>query len=247
MYSKLMEKGFLFDFDHMELHMKSQALDLTEAQAIHYPIISTHGTFGGTSIKQAQRVLKNGGFIYPSLNRSTSFINEMHETRDVYDAIKASLPADDQLFGFGFGTDTNGLSGQAGTEDIGVPGNASGYTYSLFGGGAFASLSEFAGIAPVSFGKPASHNLDGTVAHEWDIASDGSAHYGMLSDFVEAMNLHGSSQDMRDLFNSAERYLRTWERTLDAKAAIDANGSVVVPASVLIAAPTPGGAYPAGD
>ena len=248
-YSKLMEKGFIFDFDHMELHMKSQALDLTEAQPIHYPIVSTHGTFGGTSLKQTQRVLRNGGFIYPSLGGSGSFKNDMRDVLAQYDIAKATgMPADDQLFGFGFGTDTNGLSGQAGTEDIKVPGSDTGYPYTLFTGGVFQSLPEFVAMnAPVQFDLSQSHDASGALKQHWDIAEVGSAHYGLLSDFVEAMNVHGTPDQMRALFNSAERYLRTWERTLDASTMINNNGGTMVPPGVLVSAPTPGGTYPAGD
>jgi hypothetical protein len=249
MYGKLMEKGFIFDFDHMELHTKSQALDLTEAQPIAYPIVSTHGTYGGTSMNQARRVLKNGGFLYPSVGGSTGFLKDMQETRAVYESIKAELPAAERLFGFGFGTDTNGLSDQAGTEDIAVPGSETGYPFALFRGGRFEAIADFVALnSPVSFAQPASHDLDGKEAHLWSIGADGSAHYGMLSDFVEAVNLQGSPQDMADLFNSAERYLRTWKRTQDASAKIKEAGGIKLPAvSPLIAAPVPDGTYPPGD
>lgn len=252
MYSKLMEKGFIFDFDHMELHMKSQALDLTEAQPIPYPIVSTHGTFGGTSLKQTQRVLRNGGFIYPSLGDSSSFISDMNAVLKQYDIAAPGMATDDKLFGFGFGTDTNGLSGQAGPENIKVPGNDTGYPYTLFTGGVFQQLPEFVAMnSPVQFKISQSHDAGGALAREWDIATEGSAHYGLLSDFVESINVRNTPEAvtaMRALFNSAERYLRTWERTLDAQAAIAANGGhAAVPPSVLVAAPKPGEAYPAGD
>ena len=253
-YRKLMEKGFLFDFDHMELHMKTQALDLAEAQPIAYPVISTHGTFGGTSIKQTQRMLRDGGFIYPSLGSSGSFRNDMQEVLAQYEIARDSgMAADDTLFGFGFGTDTNGLSGQAGGEDIKVPGNDSGYPYTLFSGGLFQQLPEFVAMnAPVQFGISQSHDAAGVLARQWNIKDEGSAHYGLLSEFVEGVNLHGTPQELRALFNSAERYLRTWERTLDAAAAIEANGgAAVLPPNFLNAttgaAPVPGGTYPPGD
>lgn len=230
MYSKLMEMGFLFDFDHMELEMKTQALELAEAQPIPYPFVSTHGTFGGTSNDQALRVLRNGGFLYPSVGSSAGLRQDMDETL----ALHQSLPAEERgLFGFGFGTDTNGLSDQAGTED-GVT-----YPYTLFEGGVFAQLPDFEGIAGVTFEQPRSLDADGVEQRAWDITVDGSAHYGMLSDMVAAMQLHGTPDQMRHLFNSAERYLQTWEHTLDAQAAIEANGGVQVPPGVLRPAPGP--------
>ena len=251
-YEKLMEKGFIFDFDHMELHMKSQALDLTEAQPVAYPIVSTHGTFGGTSLKQTMRVLKNGGFIYPSLGGSGSLRSDMKPVLAQYELAKAAgMPGGDTLFGFGFGTDTNGLSGQAGAEDIKVPGNDTGYPFTLFTGGVFQQLPDFVAMnSPVQFDISQSHDLDGKLARSWNIKDEGSAHYGLLSEFVEGMNLHGNKDEMAALFNSAERYLRTWSQTIKARDAILASPShkAVTPPGLLISAPSPSNpAYPSGD
>ena len=230
MYSKLMEMGFIFDFDHMELAMKTQALELAEAQPIDYPFVSTHGTFGGTSNDQARRVLRNGGFLYPSLGDSAQMRREMDETRQVYEQALADVPvAGRPLFGFGFGTDTNGLSGQAGVE----PGVS--YPFTLFQGPGFDQLADFSLLgAHVRFDLPRS----GT--RTWDIAQVGSAQYGMLSDFVEALRLYGTPAQLQAVYDSAERYLQTWERTFDASAAIEANAGIVVPAGVLRAAPLAG-------
>lgn len=230
LYSKLMEFGFIFDFDHMELAMKTQALELAEAQPIDYPFVSTHGTFGGTSNDQARRVLAGGGFLYPSVGSAAGLVTDMNETYAIWQHIFGALPAAEQpLFGFGFGTDTNGLSGQAGAEpDVGYP-------YTLFTGPLFNTLDDFvASGASVTFSQPASGN------RTWHIGEDGSAHYGMLSDLVESLRLHGTPEQMTHLFNSAERFLQTWERTEDSQAAIAANGGVVVPADVLRPAPLAG-------
>lgn len=230
MYSKLMEFGFIFDFDHMELAMKTQALELAEAQPIDYPFVSTHGTFGGTSNDQARRVLRNGGFLYPSVGSAAGLATEMDETFGVYQDAFAAVPVNERpIFGFGFGTDTNGLSGQAGTEpDVTYP-------FTLFTGPVFAGLPDFAATgASVAFARPQAGN------RSWDITEEGSAQYGMLSDLVESLRLHGTPGQMTHLFNSAERFLQTWERTEDAQAAISANGGIVVPAGVLRPAPLAG-------
>jgi hypothetical protein len=230
MYGKLMEMGFIFDFDHMELEMKDQALELAEAQPIAYPFVSTHGTYGGTSNDQARRVLANGGFLYPSVNSSAQIREDLDETLAVYN----SLPlAQRGLFGFGFGTDTNGLSDQAGAEpDVSYP-------YTLFDGPVFNALPDFDRVGGVVFNRPNNVDPAGTETRAWDITTEGSAHYGMLSDMVEGMRAHGTRDQMRYLYNSAERYLLTWEHTLDSQAAITFNGGVLVPPDILRAAPTP--------
>jgi len=230
MYAKLMEFGFIFDFDHMELAMKTQALELAEAQPIAYPFVSTHGTFGGTSNDQARRVLQNGGFLYPSVGSAAGLINDLNETHGVHQDVFGTLPAADQpLFGFGFGTDTNGLSAQADVEpDVTYP-------FTLFSGDKWGTLDDFAlANASVVFEQPRSGN------RSWHISEEGSAQYGMLSDLVRSLQLHGTAEQLRHVYNSAERFLQTWERTEDAQAAIDANGGVVVPAGVLRPAPLAG-------
>lgn len=239
-YKKLMKMGFLFDFDHMELGVKSQALAMTETQAPKpaYPIISTHGTFGGTSKDQARRVLRNGGFLYPSLGSSTGLRNDMDETLNIYKDVFGHFPdATSPIFGFGFGTDTNGLSTQAGTES-GVT-----YPYTLFTGGAFDSLPDFTAMGvSASFAQPEAgdRNADGTLKstdRKWDIATDGSATYGMLSDMVAALKSKDPKY-IQYVYNSAERYLQTWKQTEQASGA-NFDETLITDSNILRAAPSP--------
>ena len=234
-YKQIMEKGLIFDIDHLELEMKTQALELAEAQPIAYPFVSTHGTFGGTSNDQARRILKNQGFLYPSLGNGPGLIREMAELK----AIWAQLPSPRPLFGFGFGTDTNGLSAQASPRGN-VPANkAVKYPFQLFTGTIFNQIADFNGKTAVTFNQPEERNAAG-LGRTWSLDEDGSAHYGMLSDFVQEMRLEGTPQDMTDLFNSAERYLQTWEQTLVASAAIVQDGGTArTPAGILRPAPKP--------
>ncbi|MES2908783.1 MAG: hypothetical protein V4688_06445 [Pseudomonadota bacterium] len=234
-YKQIMEKGLIFDIDHLELEMKTQALELAEAQPIAYPFVSTHGTFGGTSNDQARRILKNQGFLYPSLGNGPGLIREMAELK----AIWAQLPSPRPLFGFGFGTDTNGLSAQASPRGN-VPANkAVKYPFQLFDGTIFDEITDFQNKTAVTFNQPEERNAAGE-GRTWSLDEDGSAHYGMLSDFVQEMRLEGTPQDMTDLFNSAERYLQTWEQTLKARDAIVKDGGTArTPVGILRPAPKP--------
>jgi len=247
-YGKLMEAGMIFDIDHLELEMKTQALELAEAQDPPYPFVSTHGTFGGTSMEQASRILANKGFLYPSLGNGSSLISRMGDIRQAFaDANLSNDPNDPnfEIFGFGFGTDTNGLSGQAGSPN----GITISYPYTLFSGGKFDELEDFDDIDGVVFNQPNNIDIDGTVARTWDINHDGSAHYGMLSGMVEEVNQKGTKEDLKALFDSAERYLQTWTATLASQAGIlakvandtdgDGQGNVVDPGGILRPAPTP--------
>jgi hypothetical protein len=235
-YTQLMKNGIIFDVDHLEIAMKSQALQLAEAQSIPYPFVSTHGTFGGETNDQAKRILKNGGFLYPSISSVKGFLDNMKETRSV-----SGGAGNTNLFGFGFGTDTDGLSGQENPRTNIAAGKELKYPFDLFTGEPFASLPEFAGMKAVTFKQPEERDAAGN-GRTWTQDVDGNAHYGMMSDFVQEMRLEGTPDDMRNLFNSAEVYLQTWERTLAASQAIQANG-FVTPPGVLRQAPKPGETY----
>lgn len=215
LYKQLMEVGMIFDIDHLEMEMKTQALELAEAQDPPYPFVSTHGTFGGTSLDQARRILDNGGVLYPSIGGINGFLNNMAETRGVHTDGNVS-----HLFGFGFGTDTNGLSGQAGPRGSAqVEANPITYPYDLFVGGTFDQLSDFDSAAAVTFHQPEVRDPDG-VGRTWHVDVDGHAQYGMMSGTVREMMLEGSAQDMQDMFNAAEVYLRMWTATLASQAGI---------------------------
>ncbi|MBR9814748.1 hypothetical protein GYB61_12950 [bacterium] len=240
-YEKIMEMGFIFDFDHMEMEMKTQALEMAEAQTIPYPFVSTHGTFGGTSNDQAMRTLRNGGALYPSLGNGPDHIRLMDETLGIYNMAMADVPEEQRpLFGFGFGTDTNGLSAQSparNADEIAEAGPIV-YPYTLFEGAVFDELDDFDNISGVTFNQPATQDPDGN-GRTWHLDMDGSAHHGMLSGMVQEMRLHGDAEHMRHLFNAAEAYLQTWERTENSAAEIQANGFIQPAESPLRAAPTP--------
>ncbi|GAA4088622.1 hypothetical protein [Zhongshania borealis] len=227
MYGKMMEMGFIFDWDHMEMGMKTQALELAEAQNPVYPFVSTHGTFGGTTIDQATRLIANGGILYPSNGSSTGFRNNMDETVGIYANAMAKRATEGKaslLFGFGYGTDTNGLSAQSGPRNN--PENPIQYPFTLFSGAPFNTMTEFENIQAISFEQPNSTDADGNVTRTWHEDLDGNAHYGMLSDFVKEIVLDSpnAASQVRHLFNSAEVFLQTWKRTELASAAIQATG-----------------------
>lgn len=252
-YKKLMEKGMIFDIDHLTIDMKTQALELAEAQTPAYPFVSTHGTFGGTTLEQTRRILKNGGHLYPSLGNGPSLLADMAEVRAQWQA--AGEPG--AMFGFGFGTDTNGLSAQASPRNNAQITRAGAITYpfKLFEAGPSSIYSFVPGLDDdnnpatpylgVTFKQPEEFDLNGNSARTWHIDQDGSAHYGMLSEMVEEVRREivadaagdpltmQNTQPLRDLFNSAEVYLRTWEKTLASRDAIlvnDNGGKAKVPA-----------------
>lgn len=231
-YKKLMEQAIIFDIDHLEYEIKSQALELAEAQDPVYPFVSTHGTFGGTSNDQAARILKNGGLLYPSIGSTRGFLQDMEETRSL-----STVAGNSHSFAFGFGTDTDGLSGQMGPRSTIEAGKELTYPFVLFKGAPFDSLPDFASVAPVTFQQPEERNAAG-AGRTWNEDQDGNAHYGMMSDFVREMAIEATPQQMRTLFNAAEVYIQTWERTEASSQEINRKG-IVEPPSILRAAPKP--------
>lgn len=235
-YGKMMELGFLIDWDHMEMGMKTQLLELTEAQNPVYPIVSTHGTFGGVTLDQTRRQLRNGGFTYPSNGSSAGFRADMDETVLVYNEAMMGVPENQRpLFGFGYGTDTNGLSAQSGPRNN--PARPVVYPFTLYGGAPFSDLPMFNEVAPVVFQKPASSDADGTERRSWHVDMDGNAHHGMISDYIQEIVLDGNADHIRHLYNSAEVYLQTWKRTEASSAAIRADGLKTPIAPILRQAP----------
>ncbi len=233
-YQEMMRRGLIFDIDHLELEIKSQVLELAEAQPKNYPLVSTHGTFGGTSNDQAERILKGGGFIFPSLGNGPGLIKDIKELRTVW----SKLPEPRPLFSMGFGTDTNGLSAQASPRSNIATGKEVKYPYRLFDPDFMNKLPAMRALSPqsVRFDQPEERDDQGR-GRTWSLDEDGSAHYGMMSGFVREVQLEGSAQDLQDVFNSAEGFLRTWEGTEAAKQAIITNGGPRTPDGILRAAP----------
>lgn len=244
-YSKMMEMGFIIDWDHMEMGTKTQLLELTEAQTPVYPIASTHGTFGGTTIDQATRLLRNGGYLYPANGSSTGYRADLDETRQIYQAAMAGVPvAEKPLFGFGYGTDTNGLSAQSPARGTIEAGKEVTYPFTLFAGAPFDGLSGFSQATPVVFEQPSSADVQGSLQRSWHEDIDGNAHYGMLSDYMQEVRLDGTPEQMRDIYNSAEAYLQTWQRTEASSNAIRATGLKTPATPILRQAPPLGAIAP---
>lgn len=218
-YKRIMEKGFIFDIDHMEIGMKTQALMLAEAQDIPYPMVSTHGGFGGTTNDQAIRMYRNGGHIYPSLGGANSISNWVRDTKPIWEA--AAGPHRVEVFGLGYGTDTNGLSGQHGARGSSqISANPLQYPFSLYeNSNLFGALSDFiGGIDTVEFDQPcvvdpalAGGNVadcddhvgsNPTHGRTWHMSNDsggdamtngsGAAQYGMTADFIEELEIEAS-------------------------------------------------------
>ncbi|HZR35089.1 MAG TPA: hypothetical protein VFA75_06905 [Nevskia sp.] len=194
---KMMEKKIIIEIDHLELKIKDQLLDMAEAQSPQYPVVSTHGGHGGISMEQARRILAVGGILFPGNGNGAQYV----KTLDKLLPVKSPK----YLFGMGYGADTNGLAHQApprGANAVPVV-----YPFTLFKGAGWGP--QFDGIQPVTFDREVSGE------RVFDINKEGWAHYGLVADFVDEVDIEGGQPALDALFNSAEAYLEMWERTVN--------------------------------
>ena len=198
-FQKLMQKKIIVEADHLELMVKSQLLDMAEAQNPVYPVISTHGGHGGISMDQARRIMADGGLIYDHKGNGRDFTNSLNKLLPLRSA--------NYFFGMGYGADTNGLSVQAGPRGAGA--TPVQYPFTLFQGADWGP--QFAGIAPVTFNE----STVPESGRAFDVNTEGMAHYGLVADFVEEVRIEGGAPALTALYDSAEAYLQMWERTLN--------------------------------
>ncbi len=198
-FERMMDKKIIIEVDHLELKMKSELLDMADQRSPVYPLVSTHGGHGGISMTQAHRLLQGGGLLYPSKGNGKQFTEQLDKLRPLKD--------DRYLFAMGYGADTNGLAAQSGPR--GADAEPVRYPFTLFRGPGWGP--QFARVQPIVFDQ--SKVPEGN--RSFDINAEGLAQYGMIADWVEEVRLEGGQQAVTDLYNSAEAYLQTWERTVN--------------------------------
>lgn len=199
---QLMKKKFIIDIDHAELSIKSDMITMAKAQTPNYPLISAHGGHGGITNQQAQDILAIGGLIYPFKPNGKGHVNFMKQLKPIWEAARPGQP-----MAVGYGMDANGIADRAGPRGSGSKPVV--YPFTLFQGSDWGP--QFAGIAPVMF-KLQTQPESGKT---WNIDEVGTAHYGMVADYVEEIRLEGGKEALDALYNSAEAYLKMWEQTVN--------------------------------
>ncbi|MGH2956275.1 MAG: hypothetical protein ACRDL6_04690 [Solirubrobacterales bacterium] len=179
---ELMDRGMLFDPDHMSMLGRNQALDLVESEG-YSGVMTSHSWSTDNALP---RISALGGLIGPSAKSPEKFVGDWNHIREHgYDQMNP------YLFGFGYGADMNGFAQQGeppGTE----------VTY------------------PFQSAIDPNVTIHRQVSGErtFDINQDGSAHYGLYADWVEAVRLIGGEEIIDDMANGAEAYLQMWERAV---------------------------------
>ncbi|MCW2607776.1 MAG: Sphingolipid ceramide N-deacylase, partial [Frankiales bacterium] len=208
--AKMIEKGMVFDPDHMSALAQRQALDLVEKKivpaeaqaakktgrpAVQPALISSH-SWGNDAIYQ--RIYGLDGVVAPRTGDASTFVDRWAQHRQ-FAADNAPAGYD---FGMGYGADTNGLGGQPGPRDKPA--------------------------RKLDYSKPIQAPIGGVTLRQqksgvktYDISRDGVAHYGLFADWFAELRLAaderqkalgGGDAIVADMLDGAETYLRIWER-----------------------------------
>lgn len=203
-FKRFAETGMVVSLDHAPLLVKRTLLDYVKTLDPPFPLVSGHGYQGGVRKADVIDLYKAGGYSYPYKPNGEGFVTIMNSTKALYDQAKAEGSSKILPFAFGYGFDINGFGGYADPR-----GNADKlvmYPLQLFRGEGWGAQFTAAGIAPMTV-----EQLTITDGRRWDIEQDGSAHYGLIPDFIEEIRLEGGEEAISALYNSAEVYIRLWE------------------------------------
>jgi hypothetical protein len=176
---RMIKQHYIIQTDHMS--SKTAAAAIAIATAHHYAgVVSAHCCSSPQLFKQ---IYEDGGFVSEPVNALQAFVNIAH-------ADKAEANGK-YHFGFGWGSDMNGLAVQ--------PGPSSAYPVSY----PFKSYLGHVTFTREVWGK-----------RTFDLDTDGLANYGLYADWLHGLQLAGGNAMMHDMFQGAESYLEMWERAV---------------------------------
>jgi hypothetical protein len=173
---QMIKQHLIVQLDHMDSKTASAALSI--AQAAHYSgLVSAHCC---SSPQLFQRLYATGGFVTSPVGPATAFAA-------TWKADKA-LSDPKYHFGFGYGSDENGLAEQPGpsSPQISYP---------------FRSYLGHVTFTQEQWGQ-----------RKFNLNTDGLANYGLYADWLHQLQLAGGQPLMNDMFQGAEGYLEMWER-----------------------------------
>mgnify|MGYP003114226184 CR=1 FL=1 len=194
---ELVRRKMMIETDHISRKASARILDITEK--LDYPVINSHGSWGGTEALR-DRIAAQGGITASFGGTRENWVDKL--VRD------GNRPRpDDQKVGpfggAGFASDVNGIAQLANN-----PGSAEDD----------ARLYPFTSVD----GRVVFHKQK-TGDREFGLYDGrGVAHYGLYPDQIADMMLHSDrpkeliDDAVNQLFTSAEAYLRMWERIENA-------------------------------
>ncbi|MDX1588871.1 MAG: membrane dipeptidase [Oleiphilaceae bacterium] len=193
MVQEMMRRGIMIETDHISRKASARILEITGKQG--YPVINSHGGWGGTEFLR-DRIAAQGGITADFDKTREGWVDSLIKN--------GTRPRDEQFMvgpfgGAGFATDVNGISALANNN-----GDAEDE----------ARLYPFTSVdGRVVF------DIQKTGDRAFSLYSGrGVAHYGLYPDQIADMRLHSDRPQaevdhaINQLFTSAEAYLRMWER-----------------------------------
>jgi hypothetical protein len=174
----LMQRKMVIDPDHLSVRARKSVMSLLEADR-YSGAVSSHSW---STADVVPRIYKLGGVITPMKEAAPDWIKTWQVTKAQRDPRF--------YFGFGYGSDQNGLSSQPEPREGPDPVQ---YPFKSFDGN-------------VTFERQRSG------VREFDFTKDGVAHYGLFPDWWEDIRRAGGGAAVSDMARGAEAYLEAWER-----------------------------------
>lgn len=212
---EMMDLNFIIDTDHMSRLMADEVMQMarttTETRPNKYPLVSSHTGFlsrshgSEFSVHDAQlAIFKEIGGMITATNPKGDCSTTADFRDDYLFAVNAMKKhAGDRFPGVGFSTDTNGFAGATGPR-FGNP--------SCEGAAETELPYPFTGVMGGLFSKQT------TGDRSFDFNQQGLAHYGLLADFFADLKRTGMTDaELGPLLNSAETYIRLWERVNNSR------------------------------
>ncbi len=174
---QMVKDHYIIQLDHMDSATATAALSIAESQ--HYSgVVSAHCC---GSPQLFRRIYGTGGFVTEPVGPAGGFIATEQADK------AQSSPR--YHFGFGWGSDMNGLADQPGPS----PSTPITYPFKSYDGRVTFSREQWG-------------------ERTFDLNTDGLANYGMYADYLQELQRLGGRPLMNDMFGGAEGYLEMWER-----------------------------------
>ena len=202
---EMMDLEFIIDIDHMSKLMVDEVMTMakttTTARPNKYPLVSSHSGFMSKQAEKSEFSLTDaqltalkdlGGMVTATIPHggcATSFKDGY-----LFAVDKMKKDTADKFPGVAFSTDVNGFAGNLAPCS---PATTLQYPFNGIMGGTF--------------------NQQVTGSKTFNFNTDGGAHYGLMADFFADLKRQGMTDaELDPLLNSAETYIRLWEKVNDS-------------------------------
>jgi hypothetical protein len=181
---QMAKQHLIIQLDHMDTKTATATVSIAETE--HYAgVVSAHCC---GSYQLNGRIYHVGGFVNPQKDQPAGFLS-------VYGTDKSER-SPSYYFGFGYGSDMNGLSDQPGP----LSGTPIRYPFKSFDGRVTFTREQWG-------------------QRTFDLNTDGVANYGLYADWLQAVQQDAGHAIASDMFRGAEAYLEMWERAYGVPAA----------------------------